>query len=68
LGIDRFTSHYGRHTFATKKINEGWTIESVARMIGDTVTTTERVYADIKSERIKLELKNRNKDGISEIR
>jgi len=52
IGIDHFTSHQARHTFATTCINGGWSIVAVSRMIGDTIQTTERVYANLSSKRI----------------
>jgi len=61
IGISKFTSHVARHTFATIAINSGWSIEAVANMIGDTIQTTEKVYARLSQKRIIKERKQMSK-------
>ena len=52
IGVDEFTSHVARHTFATICVNSDMEPASVSRMIGDTLQTTMRVYANLDSRRI----------------
>lgn len=41
----RVISHHFRHTFASTKLEQGYTLDEVAEMIGDTPETTRRRYA-----------------------
>lgn len=43
-GLERVTPHTLRHTCATWMIQEGVSLRKVARMLGDTEATVERVY------------------------
>jgi len=61
IGISKFTSHVARHTFATIALNGGWSIAAVADMIGDTIQTTEKVYARLSQKRIIKERKQMSK-------
>lgn len=52
------TTHTARKTFATIKLNEGFTIESVAKMLGHTSTKiTQSTYAQVNHLRILNEMK-----------
>jgi integrase len=57
IGIPNMTSHYGRHTFGTMKLTEGFSMESVSKMMGHTsIKTTERHYAKVTTEKIFKEM------------
>ena len=62
-GLDinkHLTSHTGRKTFATRMYNEGWSIESIADMMGHSSTETTRKYYIKKSrKRLEMEVKQR---------
>lgn len=60
VGIDKkLTTHTARKTFAMVKLNEGFSIESVAKMLGHSgITITQSTYATVSHERIKTELQN----------
>jgi integrase/recombinase XerD len=58
----RITTHTARRTFATLMDIDGWTRESLARMMGHTsVKTTELYYIGENSKRIELEFLERKK-------
>jgi len=61
LGINkRLTTHSGRKTFATLMDQDGWSIESISRMLGHTsVRTTETYYIGRTFTRIENEMKKR---------
>jgi len=61
LGIKKhLTTHTGRKTFATLMYDDGWSSETVQRMLGHTtVKTTERHYIRPSKKRIERELLNR---------
>ena len=51
--VDNLTSHMGRHTFGVFKLIEGYSFESIKKMMGHTsITTTEQVYAEVTIEKI----------------
>lgn len=53
------TTHTARKTFGMVKLNEGFSIESVARMLGhSTIKVTQKVYAKVTHVRIENERKN----------
>ena len=58
LGIQKhLTTHTARKTFGMIKLNEGFSIESVARMMGHNSTTiTQKTYARVTHVRIDKEL------------
>jgi integrase/recombinase XerD len=54
------TTHTGRKTFSTLKDQEGWSLESVSRMLGHSRTsTTETYYINRSRKRVANELKER---------
>lgn len=57
VGINKkITTHSGRKTFATFMDQQGWSIESIARMLGhSSVKTTETYYIKPTSNRVELE-------------
>lgn len=56
----RLTSHVGRKTFATLKDAEGWTRETVAKMLGHrSIRTTEIYYLGESTSRIENEMQKR---------
>ncbi len=61
-GIDkRITTHTARKTFATLKDSEGWTRETVSKMLGHkSIRTTEIYYLGESFSRIENELMKRN--------
>lgn len=61
LGIKkRHTTHSGRKTFATLMDQDGWSMESISRMLGHTsVRTTETYYIGRTFTRIENEMKKR---------
>ncbi len=58
VGITKnLTTHTARKTFGTVKINEGFTIESVSRMMGHKgIAITQRKYAQVSTVRIEKEM------------
>lgn len=63
------TMHVARHSFAVKKLDEGYTFEAVAEMLGHADTAMLRkVYGEIRPERIAMEKstleKNKLQSGI----
>jgi integrase/recombinase XerD len=58
LGIEKnLTTHTARKTFGMIKLNEGFSIESVARMMGHNGTTiTQKTYARVTHVRINKEM------------
>lgn len=48
----RITSHSLRKTFATRKRANGYSLEAVARMLGDSEKVTENVYGKIDIDRL----------------
>jgi integrase/recombinase XerD len=61
LGIKkRLTTHSGRKTFATMMDESGWSMESIAKMLGhSSVKTTETYYIGKSFARVELEMKGR---------
>ena len=58
----RVTTHTARKTFATLKDTEGWTRESIAKMLGHkSIKTTERYYISETNARIEQEMNSRLK-------
>lgn len=59
LGIEKkLTTHTARKTFGTIKLNEGFSIESVAKMLGHTsIKITQSTYAQVGHTRIYNEMK-----------
>ena len=58
----RVTTHTARKTFATLKDTEGWTRESIAKMLGHkSIKTTERYYIGETNARIEQEMNSRIK-------
>lgn len=58
----KLTSHSGRKTFATLMDKEGWSLESIARMLGhSSIKTTESYYIGQNSKRIELEFLSRSR-------
>jgi site-specific recombinase XerD len=59
IGIEKqLTTHTARKTFAMVKLNEGFSIESVSRMLGHkTISITQNVYAKVTHVRIESEQK-----------
>lgn len=51
--IDGVTPHVLRHTWASHAVMNGTPIEEVARILGDTIVTTERTYAKFKPDYLK---------------
>jgi integrase len=50
------TSHVGRKTFGMVMLNKGISIEAVSRMLGHRyITTTQRHYAQVLEERVRME-------------
>jgi integrase len=43
-GLPRLTPHVFRHTFATLRIQRGWTVADVAHILADNPATVARVY------------------------
>jgi integrase len=43
-GLPRLTPHVFRHTFATLRIQQGWTVADVAHILADNPATVARVY------------------------
>lgn len=62
LGINkRLTTHSGRKTFATLMDQDGWSMESISRMLGHTsVRTTETYYIGRTFTRVENEMKRRS--------
>ena len=54
ISIDKdLTTHTARKTFAMVKLNDGFSIESVARMLGhNSIKVTQSTYAQVGVERI----------------
>lgn len=53
IGYDKMTSHIGRHTFGVLRLIDGYSIESVSKMLGHgSITITEKVYAKVTIEKI----------------
>lgn len=47
-GIEKLTSHMGRHMFGQKMLDAGFTMQEVSRMLGHkSITTTESTYARV---------------------
>lgn len=56
LKIPRITSHQGRHTFAVKMLEMGFSMEAVSEMMGHTsISTTQYFYAEITPSKIQKE-------------
>ena len=57
LGINKeLTTHTARKTFAMVKLNDGFSIESVAKMLGhNSIKITQSTYAQVGKERIEAE-------------
>lgn len=64
IGISKqLTTHVGRKTFASLMDQDGWSIESIAKMLGHTsIKTTETYYIGQSFKRVETEMKNRSKD------
>ncbi len=53
LKFDNLTSHNGRHTFGVLKLIEGFSMESVRKMMGhSSILTTEKVYAEVTLDKL----------------
>lgn len=63
--IDKqITTHTARKTFCTQMDSEGWTRESVSKMLGHgSIRTTELYYLGDSSARIETELENRKRSA-----
>lgn len=61
-GINKkLTSHVARYTFGMIMLNNGYSLESVSKMLGHkSIKITERIYAKILPKRILAETKNLN--------
>lgn len=51
----KLSAHVGRHTFGTLRLDEGYTIESVSKMMGITITMAQKVYAEVTENRLEME-------------
>ena len=62
LGIEKeLTTHTARKTFAMLRIEEGYTFDATAKMMGHkTSRQTENTYGKVTHKRIALEMKNKN--------
>ncbi len=60
-GLDITMNEFGRHSWATQKLSEGWSYTDIAMFLLDTVVTVERNYANVTKATRKavLELKSR---------
>lgn len=56
IGCKHLTSHMGRHTFAVRRLQDGYSMEAVAKMMGHTSTRkTEDTYAKVTLEKLSRE-------------
>ena len=53
IGYPGLTSHVGRHTFGVLRLHDGFSMESVMKMMGhSSIRTTEKVYAKVTIDKI----------------
>lgn len=53
IGFENMTSHNGRHTFGVMKLIEGYSMESVCKMMGHgSIRTTEKIYAQVTIDKL----------------
>ena len=67
VGIDKpISSHYGRHTAGMLLLNNGISIEVVAKVLGhSTIRETQRVYASVLKKTVIKEMnKLKKKEGV----